>query len=118
MTNVETVQSQLDAYNARDIDRFMVLWAEDCQYFAFPDQLLADGAAAIRERHVARFQEPALHGKLIARVDAGDLVIDQEIVTRNFPDGVGEVDVVAIYEVRDGKIVRAWFKQGVPRLLG
>ena len=47
----------------------------------------------------------------------GELVVDQEIVTRNFPDGVGEVDVVAIYEVRDGKIIRAWFKLGEPRLI-
>ena len=40
----------------------------------------------------------------------------QEIVTRNFPEGVGEVDVVAIYEVRDDKIVRAWFKLYEPQL--
>ena len=114
MTAIEVVQGQLDAYNARDINGFMHFWADDCQYFAFPDQLLAVGAAAIRERHVLRFQEPDLHGKLITRIDMGELVIDQEIVTRNFADGVGEVDVVAIYEVRDDKIIRAWFKLGAP----
>ena len=27
----------------------------------------------------------------------------------------GEVDVVAIYEVTDGKIAKAWFKMGPPR---
>ena len=37
MTNTETVQGQLDGYNARDIERFMGFWANDCQYFAFPD---------------------------------------------------------------------------------
>ena len=117
MTAVAVVQGQLDAYNARDIVAFMRFWADDCQYYAFPDQLLAAGAAAIRERHLVRFQEPDLHGRLIKRIDMGELVVDQEIVTRNFPDGVGEVDVVAIYEVRDGKIVRAWFKLGEPRLV-
>ena len=117
MTAASVVQGQLDAYNARDIDGFMRFWADDCQYFAFPDQLLAEGAAAIRERHVLRFQEQALFGKLIKRIDMGELVVDHEIVTRNFPDGVGEVDVVAIYEVRGDKIVRAWFKQGAPRLV-
>ncbi len=116
MTEVAVVQGQLDAYNARDIEAFMRFWADDCRYYAFPDQLLAVGAAAIRERHVARFQEPDLHGKLIKRIDMGELVIDQEIVTRNFPEGVGEVDVVAIYEVRGEKIVKAWFKLGAPRL--
>ena len=117
MTAVAVVQGQLDAYNARDIVAFMRFWADDCQYFAFPDQLLAAGAAAIRDRHLVRFQEPDLYGRLIKRIDMGELVVDQEIVTRNFPDGVGEVDVVAIYEVRDGQIVRAWFKLGEPRLV-
>lgn len=115
MSAISVVQGQLDAYNARDIDGFMRFWADDCQYFGFPDHLLADGAAAIRDRHILRFQEPALFGKLIKRIDMGDLVIDHETVTRNFPDFVGEVDVVAIYEVRDAKIVRAWFKLGEPR---
>lgn len=40
----------------------------------------------------------------------------QEVVTRTFPEGPGEVDVVAIYEVENGKIAKAWFKMGPPRL--
>ena len=44
------------------------------------------------------------------------MVIDQETVARTFPDGPGEVDVVAIYEVEHGKIAKAWFKMGPPRL--
>ncbi|MCQ8205656.1 hypothetical protein NP569_25535, partial [Vibrio parahaemolyticus] len=56
--SVHPVQMQLEAYNMKDIDEFMRWWAADCEYFAFPDQLLARGAAAIRERHIARFAEP------------------------------------------------------------
>ncbi|CAB3903888.1 hypothetical protein LMG26846_04651 [Achromobacter insuavis] len=112
----DVVQRQLDAYNARDIDAFMPAWAEDCQYYAFPDTLLASGRAEIRARHVERFQEPDLHGKLVNRIVNGDVVVDQEIVTRNFADGPGEIDVVAIYEVRGQHIARAWFKLGQPRL--
>jgi hypothetical protein len=110
------VQRQLDAYNARDIDAFMQCWADDCRYYEFPDRLLADGAAAIRDRHVARFKEPDLHGRLIERIAAAGLVIDQETVTRNFPEGLGEVDVVAIYEVENGRIAKAWFRMGERRL--
>ncbi|WP_246728527.1 hypothetical protein [Microvirga terricola] len=58
----EIVQAQLDAYNARDIEAFMSYWAEDAQYFAFPSELLASGAAQIRERHIVRFTEPNLFG--------------------------------------------------------
>ena len=46
----------------------------------------------------------------------GNVVADQENVTRAFPDGPGEIDVLAIYEVVDGKISKAWFKTAVPRL--
>jgi putative hydrolase of HD superfamily len=108
------VQQQLEAYNARDIDDFMRWWAPDCQYYAFPDTLLASGAEAIRERHVERFKEPDLHGKLLSRIVSGNLVIDHETVTRNLASGKAEIDVVCIYEVSDDKIIRAWFRIGDP----
>jgi putative hydrolase of HD superfamily len=110
------VQEQLDAYNARDIERFMRCWADDCQYYAFPSTRLADGAAQIRERHLERFSEPNLHGKLVQRIVVGNTVIDQEVVTRTFAEGKGEIDVVAIYEIEAGRIASAWFKMGAPRL--
>jgi hypothetical protein len=110
------VQQQLVAYNARDIDAFMQWWADDCEYYEFPARLLARGAAQIRERHVARFQEANLFGKLVHRAAVGNIVIDQERVTRTFPEGLGEVDVIAIYEVVEGKIAKAWFKVGTPEL--
>ena len=110
------VQKQLEAYNARDIDAFMLWWADNCQYYEFPSRLLASGAAEIRERHVARFKEPNLHGALVQRISVANVVVDYETVTRTFPDGPGEVDVVAIYEVEGGRIAKAWFKMGLPRL--
>jgi hypothetical protein len=110
------VQQQLMAYNARDIDAFMQWWADDCEYYEFPSRLLASGAQEIRERHIARFNEPNLFGRLIHRAMVGNIVVDQERVTRTFPEGPGEVDVLAIYEVVNGKIAKAWFKMGTPRL--
>jgi hypothetical protein len=110
------VAKQLDAYNARDIDGFMAVWREDAQYFEHPDKLLASGAAEIRARHVARFKEPNLHGRLIGRFSVANLVVDREVVTRDFPEGRGRVDVIAIYEIAGDRIARAWFKQGVPVL--
>ncbi len=94
----------------------MACWAADCLYFEFPDRLLASGAGEVRARHVARFEEPNLFGRLIKRIAVGDVVVDEEVVTRSFPDGPGEVDVVAIYQVADGLISRAWFRMGPSRL--
>ncbi|UIY45268.1 nuclear transport factor 2 family protein [Methylobacterium radiotolerans] len=110
------VQMQLEAYNAHDIDAFMPWWADDCEYYAFPATLLARGTAAIRERHVERFQEPDLHGKLLTRIVVGNVVVDHETVQRNFPEGRGEVDVICTYEIERGKIAKAWFKMGERRL--
>ncbi len=44
----------------------------------------------------------------------GNKVIDQELVTRTFPEGPGRVDVIAIYEVNGDKIENAWFIFGAP----
>ncbi len=110
------VQKQLEAYNARDIDAFMPCWADDCRYYEFPSRLLASGAAEVRQRHVDRFRDPILFGRLITRIAVGNLVVDHETVTRTFPESPGEVDVIAIYEVEDGRIAKAWFKMGTPRL--
>ena len=113
--NAETVVAcQLAAYNARDIEAFMAIWHEDAQFFEHPGKLLANGAGEIRARHVVRFKEPDLFGRLIGRLSVGNMVVDREVVTRNFPEGRGQVDVIAIYEVEGGRIAKAWFKQGVP----
>ncbi|MBB2173047.1 SnoaL-like domain-containing protein [Gluconacetobacter asukensis] len=108
----EIVRRQLDAYNARDIETFMSCWAENAEIFAWPATLLASGAADIRARHVERFKEPDLFAKLISRVAVGGLVVDREVVTRNVPEGSGTLDVIGIYELEEGRIRRAWFKQG------
>lgn len=110
------IAGQLAAYNARDIEAFMAFWHEGAEIFEHPSTLLAAGAAEIRARHLVRFREPDLHGELIARMSVGNLVVDREIVTRNFPEGLGTIDVIAIYEVEGGKIARAWFKMGTPNI--
>ena len=106
------VQRQLDAYNAHDLDALMTTYADDAQQFEYPATLLAAGAAQVRERTAARFREPNLHARLIRRIVMGQTVIDHEEVTRTFPEGTGRIELVAIYEVRDGKIATARFIYG------
>lgn len=101
------VQRQLDAYNARDIDALLATYAPDARQYEHPGKLLATGAAEMRARMAQRFQEPNLHARLLQRVVMGNIVIDHEEVTRTFPEGTGWVDMVAIYEVIDGKIQSA-----------
>lgn len=113
---VSVVQRQLDAYNARDIDALMATYADDIEQFDFPSTVLAVGAAAVRARQSVRLQEPDLYARLLGRTAMGNLVIDHEIVTRNFPEGIGTVELIAIYEVQGDRIQRAWFKFGEKRM--
>jgi hypothetical protein len=112
------VQRQLDAYNARDIDALLETYAPDARQYAHPGTLLATGAAEIRARMAARFEEPNLHARLLRRVVMGNIVIDHEEVTRTFPEGTGTVEMVAIYEVVDGRIASASVQVSKQRLHG
>lgn len=115
MTPEAIVRRQLDAYNDRDLDRFMACWARDARIYAWPETLLAENAAAIEERHRERFADTTLRATLLSRTSVGELVIDREIVTRQFEGKRGTADVIGIYEVTGGLIRRAWFKQGPVR---
>jgi len=111
--NAETVvQRQLDAYNARDVEALLAVYAEDARQFEHPSKLLASGSAQLRERFVARFKEPNLQAALVKRIVMGDVIIDHETVTRTFPEGSGRIELIAIYEVQNGRIANAWFISG------
>lgn len=102
------VQRQLDAFNAKDLAALLAIYADEAEMFEHPDKLLAKGTAALRERYTVRFQEPNLHAVLLHRIVAGDMVIDHERVTRTFPEGPGTIELTMIYEVKAGRISRAW----------
>jgi hypothetical protein len=106
------VQCQLDAYNARDLDALIATYADDVQMFEHPATLLASGAAALRERMAVRLQEPDLHAVLLNRMVMGNRVVDHERVTRTFPEGTGQIDMLMIYEVEHERIARAWVMAG------
>ncbi len=110
------VQRQLDAYNTRDVDALLSIYAEDAEMFEHPATLLASGSAALRERFLARFQEPNLHAQLLNRIVMGQTVIDHEAITRTFPEGPGTLIMIMIYEVRMDRIARAWSIAGAKTL--
>lgn len=110
------VQQQLDAFNARDVEALLAVYADDAQMFEHPSKLIATGSAELRERFAARFQEPNLHATLLKRIVAGAVVVDHETVKRTFPEGAGEIELVMIYEVKEGRIAKAWSIAGAKTL--
>jgi putative hydrolase of HD superfamily len=112
MDVIKPVQAQLDAYNRQDVEALLAAYAPDAEQYAIHGELLAKGHEAMRPRYVERFREPDLYARLVARNVVGNFVTDVEVITRNFPDGKGAVEMLCIYEVRDGLIVRASFATG------
>jgi putative hydrolase of HD superfamily len=112
------VQAQLDAYNAKGIDALMRTYAPDAEQFNLHGELLARGHDEMRPRYLARFTEPSLHARLLSRIVMGNTVTDLELITRNFPEGLGTIEMLCIYEVSDGRICRASFATGAKTMLG
>ncbi len=110
------VQAQLDAYNAKDIDALLRTFAPDAEQFTLHGELLARGHAQMRARFLARFEEPDLHARLLARTLVGNMVADHERVTRNFPEGLGTIDMLCLFEVHGGLIRKASYVFGANTL--
>ena len=111
------VQAQLDAFNTKDIDALMRTYAPDAEQFALHGERLAQGHEELRPRYLARFSEPDLHARLLSRNVMGNFVTDFELITRNFPEGLGTLEMLCVYEVIDGRIRRASFAPGAMTLL-
>ena len=110
------VQAQLDAYNARDIDAFIATYADDVKLFELPDKLLSEGTTTMRERYGKLFKDERLHATIVNRIVMGDTVVDYERVRLTSPQGPATLEAIAIYEVRDGKITKVWFRYGERKL--
>ncbi|MRV72716.1 steroid delta-isomerase [Duganella sp. FT92W] len=110
------VQAQLDAFNAKDIEALMCTYAPDAEQFALHGERLAKGHDELRPRYLTRFEEPDLFARLLSRTVIGNIVTDLELITRNFPEGLGTLEMLCIYEVVDGRIQRASFASGAKTL--
>jgi hypothetical protein len=102
------VQRQLDAYNARDIDAFLALFADDAQGFDLGDPApTMSGKPAFRTRYSDMFaSSPNLHAKLVNRIAFSRVVVDHEHITGRY--GAPDVfEIVMVYEVENGLIRRS-----------
>ena len=104
---VDVVEEQLQAYNARDLDRFAATYSDDIRIWRKPtDEPAIVGQAQLRETYRKRFEATNLHAEILNRIVIGNKVIDHERVV-----GIKDVPIeaVAVYEVTAGRISRVWF---------
>lgn len=106
----QIVQTQLDAYNSKDVAAWLATYADDAAQYSLEGEIIARDKAQMAANMVSRFAEPDLHATLLSRHSYDNVVIDHERVTRNFPDGPGTIEMLCIYLIEQGLIARASFK--------
>ena len=103
----QVVQSNLEAYNNRDLEKFMSWFSEDIELYNFSEmKLIASGKPAIEKLYKELFAvSPNLHSTVLKRIVFDNKVVDHEsIVGRKGDSEVHEI--VMIYEVKDGEIYK------------
>lgn len=104
----ELAQLQLEAYNTKDIDRFLSAYSDSVEVFTFPNKLQYRGIAAMRKNYAGFFERmPAVNCEILSRIVHGQTVIDHEKLT-GF-ENQQLVYAVAIYIVAHGKIQKVYF---------
>lgn len=108
MNPADPVQRQLEAYNARDLGRFVAEYTDDVQVFRPPasEPVLSGKQAFAAHYAKKRFTLPNLHAEVINRMVSGDTVVDHERIT-GLQEGV--VEAIAVYQVSGERIRAVWF---------
>lgn len=107
---VEVVDRQFVAYNLKNAEMWASTYAEDAIQQTTDGVILAKGRAEIQEKILTRFQEPDLKAVILNRTVYDNLVVDHEKIIRNFPEGLGSVEMLCMYTVDGGYIKHAIFK--------
>jgi hypothetical protein len=103
---MDIVQAQVDAYNSRDIDKFLAYYAPDIVVEDGKGRVTMRGLEQVRARYSRLFDNsPDLHCRILARLGVGSYVVDEEQVTGfNLEGTSGEMHAIVIYRVAGGKI--------------
>lgn len=109
MDILKPVKAQLESYNNRDIEKFILNFSENCTVEDGEGNLLLKGRDEMYESYKKMFNEsPSLFCDLQSRIVVGNYVLDEEKVTgRGGNEGISHV--VAIYLVEDGEITKVRF---------
>jgi len=103
-----TVQKQIEAFNAHDLEGFPALFGDGLEVSEVPAGSSAPaGQARLGGLYAERFKaNPDLHASVEAQMVSGDFVIQKEKIKGR--TGKGTLEAVTIYQVKAGQIVRMW----------
>lgn len=105
MTPLQCAELQFDAYNQRDLPRFLSAFADDIQTFRLPDMTpVLSGKAAFAEFFATqRFNREGLRAELVNRMVLGNTVIDHE---RIYGLSDAPVEMVVVMVIEEGHIAQ------------
>lgn len=102
------VQEQVDAFNNRDIDRFLSYYIQGIKILDGDGKPFMTGHEEMRQFYGKLFeQSPTLHVVIKNRIIVNQYIVDEELVSgvnlQGFPS---EIHAAVIYQIADGKIAR------------
>jgi len=103
----DLVQAQLDAYNDRDLDRFLAAYADEVRLYRPPVEapaLIGKPALAAFYRP-RRFNVPGVRADLVPRQTSGHLVVDHERIPGLAAD---PIEALLVFRVIGGLITEVW----------
>ncbi len=110
---IGVVDEQLDAYRARDLERFLGCYADDAAVVTFDGTPMFASKEVIREQYGKLFADsPELHVTIADRMAGGEFVVDEEHITGFHFEGMPtELTALCVYRVVDGKIAQLMLLQ-------
>jgi hypothetical protein len=104
----DVVNAQIEAYRAKDVERFLSCYADDARVALFDGTPMVADKQVMREQYGKLFADsPDLYLTIGNRMTAGDFVVDEEHVSgMHFGDMPTEITALSVYRITDGKIAR------------
>lgn len=109
MTEVtDVIDAQVDAYFARDLERFVACYATEIVIVNAVGEVLAQGHDGVRQMYGELFENsPQLAGQIVRRIVVGSYVADHEQIDGfNVPGSPTSIQAIAVYHVVNKKISR------------
>jgi hypothetical protein len=107
LSPLEVVQRQFDAYNERNLDKFLANFSATIKVYKMPaTEPGLVGKGALAEFYATkRFNHVGLRAELLSRMELGNKIVDRERIW-----GVNEepLEMVVIFEVKEGLIETIW----------
>lgn len=112
---VKIVEKEVAAYNERNIEKFLLCFSEDIEFFNLKDNKKnLSGKIELKQTFEKLFlNSPNLDLKIKTRIVSGNYITDLEVVqgAQTYLNGA---EVIAINYVENGLIRKIWFSEVIP----